>query len=300
MSPTAAEVREQLDRILASNAFAGADRARRFLRYVVECTLEGNGDRLKEFAIGVDVFDRGDTYDPRIDSIVRVEAGRLRSRLEQYYQHATSSDAVIVQMRRGSYVPVFERRATEPAATSSENGQSARRHAVLGMPRLNWPGPRLALGVLAIVVVLAAGAWGAGIWSPVGGPPPTVIAVLPFAHFSTEARDELLAARVTDGVTSELVRMDGVSVVARRNAIQFAKSGRPVQEAVQALNADVVVEASLLVEEERIQVDLRLVDADRGRKTWGRKFEGNVSEIPDLQRRVATAVAEAASQAQRP
>ena len=84
--PSAEDVRRQLGRLLASDGFANADRMSRFLRYVVERTLAGESDRLKEYAIGVDVFDRNEAYDPRIDSIVRVEAARLRSKVDEYVQ----------------------------------------------------------------------------------------------------------------------------------------------------------------------------------------------------------------------
>ncbi len=78
-----ADVRHQLDRILDSPGFAGSVRLKRFLRYVVEQQLAGEGAKLKEYAIGVEVFDRKEPYDPRLDSIVRVEAGRLRSKLDE-------------------------------------------------------------------------------------------------------------------------------------------------------------------------------------------------------------------------
>ena len=81
MSPSAEEVRRQLDRLLASPGFVNAGRMSRFLKFVVEKTLAGEGERLKEYVIGVEVFDRGTDYDPRVDAIVRVEAARLRAKL---------------------------------------------------------------------------------------------------------------------------------------------------------------------------------------------------------------------------
>ena len=104
------DVLAQLERILASPGFASADRASRFLRYVVERTIAGEGDQLKEYVIGRAVFDRGDDYDPRIDSIVRVEAGRLRSKIDEYYSGPGRGDAILIQLRRGSYAPAFEPR----------------------------------------------------------------------------------------------------------------------------------------------------------------------------------------------
>ena len=81
---TEAEVRAELDRIFASKGFGGAGRLSRLLRYVVDRTLAGESDQLKEYVVGVEVFDRDASYDPRLDSIVRVEAGRLRSRLDEF------------------------------------------------------------------------------------------------------------------------------------------------------------------------------------------------------------------------
>src|SRR5690349_5574872 len=110
------QVSAQLERILASPGFAGADRASRFLRFVVERTIAGEGDQLKEYVIGRAVFDRGDDYDPRIDSIVRVEAGRLRSKVEEYYTGPGRGDSVLIQLRKGSYAPAFEPREVHVAA----------------------------------------------------------------------------------------------------------------------------------------------------------------------------------------
>src|SRR5579864_3375199 len=92
----------------------------RFLRTTVERTLEGNTESLKEFAIGHDVFDRGADYDPRTDSIVRVEALRLRRKLSEYYEGAGSENPVLICFQPGSYVPkVARRRQLQPATESS-------------------------------------------------------------------------------------------------------------------------------------------------------------------------------------
>ncbi len=103
-------VRAELDRILASPGFAQSERLSRFLRFAVEETLQGRGDRLKEYFLGVEVFDREETYDPRTDPIVRVEAGRLRAKLARYYETEGSADPVLVAFPKGSYVPVFQHR----------------------------------------------------------------------------------------------------------------------------------------------------------------------------------------------
>lgn len=106
---TSEEIREQLERILASPGFRNSERLRRFLRATVGAALAGKAEQLKEYALGRDVFDRGADYDPRTDSIVRVEAQRLRRKLRQFYEQAGPEDAVSIALHAGSYVPEFSR-----------------------------------------------------------------------------------------------------------------------------------------------------------------------------------------------
>ncbi|MPY90209.1 MAG: hypothetical protein GEU99_20075 [Luteitalea sp.] len=290
VQPSPDAVRRQLDRVLASPAFANADRLSRFLRYVVERALAGEGDRLKEYVIGLEVFDRDEQYDPRLDSIVRVEAGRLRAKVDEYYQREGGDEAVIIRLRRGSYAPVFEARdAAASVAPPPDGSRSTRAGRLAG-----W---RLGLGVVAVAALLVAiAAWRTGLWATGEAARPAItIAVLPFAHYSTEAADQLLAARVTDGVTSELARIGTLAVVSRTSALRFADSGKPLREVAQTLNADVVMEGSLLTDGDRVRVEARLVDAARDQKVWVEDFTGRVTEVRELQRRIAAAAAAAAA-----
>jgi tetratricopeptide (TPR) repeat protein len=107
-SPTPAEVREELALILRSPGFIRSKRLGRFLRFLVEKTLAGQGN-LREHVLANEVFDRVDQFDPRVDSIVRVEARRLRRRLREYYQ-ATAGHRVVIDLHPGSYVPEFSTR----------------------------------------------------------------------------------------------------------------------------------------------------------------------------------------------
>jgi adenylate cyclase len=116
-----ADVKNQLDKILASSLFIQSLRQCRFLQYVVEETLSGNTDRLKGYSIAVEVFDRDETFDPAIDSIVRVEAGRLRSKLREYYQTEGIDDAIRIELPKGKYSPVFNCLDNNRVANDSSN-----------------------------------------------------------------------------------------------------------------------------------------------------------------------------------
>ena len=343
MQPTGEEVRAQLERLLASEALAGSGRLRRFLSFIVERALAGVGQQFKEYAVGVEVFDRGDDYDPRIDSIVRVEAGRLRARLDEYYREAGSDDAVVIRMPRGGYTPVFEHRPAAAVVGSSSNG-SGGGQPVWSRRRVRWLAVAGAAAATVVVVTLVQ--W-PGVQShqaetargsdrhlvakaePARSNEPAVsaavaparrrerevprkaaparppdrdrgveaeavpdvrVAVLPFAHYSTDPAVGLLAARLTDGVMSELVRTGRVQVVSRTSTLQFASGRGSLRDVARALNANLVVEGSVHVDADRVRVQMRMVDPDRDRKFSLHEFEGTGQDLDTLHRRIAAAI----------
>lgn len=109
-------IRAQLERILASTAFAQSERMCRFLRMVVEYSFENRDSELKEYAIALRVFDRKPAFDPRLDPIVRVEARRLRTKLDQYYERAGTDDEIRIELPKGSYAVRYSRRDPCPPA----------------------------------------------------------------------------------------------------------------------------------------------------------------------------------------
>lgn len=133
-----AAIRAELGRILGSETFSRSERSRELLQYIVERDLEGEADRLKGFAIALDVFDRQDSFDPSTDAVVRVQAGRLRDLLDTYYAGEGAKNDIRITVPRGSYVPAYERICHEqPAsggrvrrvATLVSGGSGARRSA---------------------------------------------------------------------------------------------------------------------------------------------------------------------------
>src|SRR5690242_8965524 len=108
-------IRAHLEDVLASEIFRSADRLKRFLRHIVEQTLQGRSENLKEYTLGTEVFDRKASFDSRIDPIVRVEAGRLRTRLKQYYEGPGVNDSLRIELPKGSYLPLFAAPESAPA-----------------------------------------------------------------------------------------------------------------------------------------------------------------------------------------
>ena len=114
-----AQVRGALDRVFESQGFRASRRSQDFLRYVVERTLDGQSESLKERSIGIDVFGRSATYDPSDDATVRVKAGEVRKRLAHYYATEGQHEEIRIELPAGTYVPEFVR--AEPPAAAAES-----------------------------------------------------------------------------------------------------------------------------------------------------------------------------------
>jgi hypothetical protein len=109
---------EHLEKVLSSRTLQNSESLKAFLRFVVEKAVDDQEAYLKEYTIATEVFGRDSDYDPRIDSVVRVQAGRLRTKLQEYYAGEGKADEVIIDLPKGHYHPVFNfARAPEaPAA----------------------------------------------------------------------------------------------------------------------------------------------------------------------------------------
>jgi hypothetical protein len=150
-----AEVRRALDRVFESQGFRTSRRSQDFLRYVVERTLEGHADSLKERSIGIDVFGRSATYDPSDDATVRVKAGEVRKRLGHYYVTEGQHDEIRIELPAGTYVPEFVR--MEPQAPQVESQPIA--VAPASLPAPFWKRRIFLLIPACLAIVAALAVW---------------------------------------------------------------------------------------------------------------------------------------------
>jgi len=284
MSPAPEHIRHQLKRLLASPVFTSSARLRRFLEFVVEKTLAGEGDRLKEYVIGVEVFDRDAQYDPRVDSIVRVEAARLRTKLAEYYHGEGRDDAVVLTLPKGGYAPVLT--LAQRPAVGAEHDVAASAVApppdstAHGASRRGWTFG--AVAVLAAAIIVGA----AGPWTQVDAPR---IAVLPFVPSSADV-DQALAARLTEGVTAALVRTGTAEIVASSTVRALASSPVRARDLAAELAADVLIEANVARHGDRVSVEARAVRGDREQKFWVESFAADSNDLDELEREIAAAV----------
>jgi hypothetical protein len=143
----------QVQRIVASKAFKTSEVHRNLLNYLADKSLSGDAQNLKEYTVGLDVFGKPPTYDPRQESVVRMHVGRLRQKLTEYYRTEGQDDAVIVDLPKGGFTLTFAAKPAppviepvpDPVPPASRSGVSTR---------------EVALGVLLVLAVVFAGYFG--------------------------------------------------------------------------------------------------------------------------------------------
>lgn len=272
---TAGAIRDELERIAASQGFSGADRRTRLLRFLVEQHLAGRADSLKESVLAIEVFDRAADYDPKLDSIVRVEMGRLRSRLIEYYSHVGKDDPVRIEIPKGSYQPVFAFNRDVQVSTPPMK------------PR--WLVPAM------IVAILAAGVAGFTVWRYRTSAQPVAIsvAVLPFLNLSGEPDKQYLADSITDELTEILAESSHLRVVARTSAFQYKGKSIDIREIGRALNAGAIVEGSISRHNDKFRVLVQLIRSSDGYHQWSKTYEAGDAELPQVETEIADSAAAA-------
>jgi TolB-like protein len=267
-------VRGELERVLASETFAQSESLKRFLRHVVEKTLEGRNGELKEQVLGADVFGRGDSYDPRIDPIVRVQATRLRGKLRDYYLTEGSRSGVVIDLPKGSYVPSF-------SETAGKESPPAR-----GKPRLFM--------VSAVVLALFALLAGSLLWKGDAPPPESkAIAVLPFADMSPGREYEYFGDGLADEITTALASMGGLNVVPRTSSFRFRDERVDLETIASELGAGPILQGSVRVSGGKLRVQTQLIRADDGRQLWAETYDRPFEDAFEVQEQIARAVARA-------
>src|SRR5947208_535426 len=128
------DVRQQLDRVLGGPTFQQVDRLKRFLTFITLEAIAARSDQLKEYVIGVQVFGKESSFDPRTDPIVRVQARRLRARLARYYREEGQNVDLIIDLPKGGYVPVFKPRETGLPPRRSIGAALVSRNTVAVLP----------------------------------------------------------------------------------------------------------------------------------------------------------------------
>ncbi len=268
-----AAIRDAVSRILASHDFARATRLTELLRFVVDEERAGRGDRLKAFVIAQEVFGRDETFDAQNDTIVRVEMGRLRRRVEHYYLTAGADDPLHIEIPRGSYVPAYTVATSapkEPAETTSPpevepattEPASARK---LRPPQLVWGG-------LVLAAILVVG-WVAMRSDVSGTRAKPFIAVLPLLTLTSGAEEQRIATGLIEAIITDLARMKNLSVMAHSSVLGMSSERVSLVSLREDYGATHVLRGSVRHEAPAVKANIHLIDTTTGRIVWAYRDE---------------------------
>ncbi len=251
--PAPEAVREQLEKILRSDGFKTSEKLSRFLHYIVDETLAGRAGQLKAYTIAVEVFGRELDFDPQTNPAIRVEAGRLRSKLEHYYVK-NQAEAVRISVPKGAYVPVF-------AWSGSAAGPAERNSGPAPVPPADFAGR------------------------------PT-IAVLPFVNAGNDERVGYLINGLAEEITIGLTRFQGLTVINAHAACDGDAARPDIFSLGMRLGARFILSGSVQVSTEAIRLRVTLSDAVTRNILWAEKFDGAVTaaELFDIQDRITEKV----------
>jgi TolB-like protein/Flp pilus assembly protein TadD len=299
-------LRDHLNDVFASRAFAGSKRAQDFLQLIVDHALAGRLDSLRERMIGAEMFGRRIDYDTANDAVVRVKATEVRRKLAQYYQESTKPPLVRVELPSGSYVPIFHWKASPgtaeanaganlPVAAKPSPIPSQLVDKVLSLPSPGLRQPRVIAGTLAGLALLAAlGYLGFKAW-PRGSPTTAgvhAIAILPLQNLSGDPHQDYFADSMTEELIAALGQVSALRVISRTSTMTYKGTTKTLPQIARELAVDTVVEGSVLRQDNQVRITAQLIDARTDHHLWARSYVRNLNDVLTLQGEVARTIAD--------
>lgn len=279
--PTAvptSRIEDALERILCSTSLQHSPQLQRFLRFIVSETLAGQGARLKEYVVGVEVFGRPSGYDPRLDALVRVEAKRLREALERYYANEGREEPVRVDFVRGSYTPSFRIVNVEKVEGDSK---PVRHHRVFIWSSVTAVAAAV-IGLTFMIAILHR-------QKPAGSTIRT-IAVLPFENLSNDTDNEYLCFGLVDEITTDLAKNERLRVIARTSSSHFSRKD-DIAAIARQLKADAVLEGSVSRAGNHIRISAQLINSGDSLHLWAQTYDRQAGDPLQIQNEISRAVA---------
>ena len=259
-------VRRQLEQVLESAGFSRNERLSRFLRFVVEGHLDGKDHELKESVIAIEVFGRRPDFDSRLDPVVRTEAARLRARLNEYYIKEGKADALVIELPKGGYVPLFREVEKESHVIAPiPNGLPARFRTRF------W----VALGLTGLVIGLAVVGW----WWSQHRSAPIAIAVLPLENTSHDPANDYFADGLTDELIRDLSIIDGLAVRSRTSSFGMEGKPRNIRDTGELLHADYILEGSVLRAGPQFRINVQLIRVRDDFPLWSGTYDRELTDI---------------------
>jgi TolB-like protein len=237
-------IQDQMTKIFKDPVFVESAILKRFLVFIVNETLDGRANCLKEYTIAVGVLGKPANFKPSENGIVRIHAGRLRRALEDYYHHTSTSDTVYISIPKGKYVPEFSN------ASKSDNTSVV--SPIAGFSRNN--------GTSFI------------------GHAGMVIAVLPFTYQKSNDLLESFTSGLTMQLSSALMHFENLCVIAPQAITSLLSRTSDIRELATNSGADIVITGHLQYSGDRIRVNLQMIRTSNYQQVWSELHETNLTK----------------------
>jgi len=298
----AEDVRTELSQVISSKTFTDSPRLQEFMSYVVEETLAGRAGGIKGVTIAREVFHREDADDAQTSNIVRVEAGRLRRRLEDYYSLEGTKNSLRIKIPKGGYVPSFELLADDNKTDASNSSTEAK-------PDSRFKYNKSHFGVAFVAVFAVITAWqiavdsvkhGQSSFTSQAGNKITAltapaIAVLPFEDFTQDSNTVRLAAGLTEDIITDLAKLSGIDVIALSSILPYKNKTTPIVQIGQELNVSHILRGSIRGSGPQLRVTAQLYETQSGHQVWAERFDRQLDNELNLQDEIARNVVQSLS-----
>jgi len=247
-------IRQELHLLLHCEEIKNSQILSRFLQYVVNETLSGHEDAIKEYTIGVKALGRPPDFNPQLDAVVRIHAGRLRRTLLQYYQGPGKDDAMIISIPKGAYIPSFQIQGD-----------------IITAPNL---------GTTNLISHLAeiGYTYNHDRYKP-------KLAVLPFHNLSPEHSMDYFVTGIGEQLSIDLARFQNIAIISYYSTHRFDAAASELKEMRKALKVEYVLIGSVRFVNEMVRLNIQLLSTDNGEIMWTESYARHMTpdNIFDIQ-----------------
>jgi len=229
----------------------------KFLSFVVDKKLLGLEDEIKEYTIGVKGLGKPNDFNPQLDASVRIHAGRLRKVLQQYYTGPGKNDTVLIDIPKGSYVPIFEKRDGTTEATASVQTKIPDLFENVAQPSSN-------------------------------GHSKPIIAVLPFHNLSSDSSKDYFVVGIGEQLSTDLARFQNISVISYYSTYNYDSALVGMQEMKNTVNIDYVLTGSVRFINELARLNVQLILPENGQIIFTETYSRHLTpeNIFDIQEEI--------------
>lgn len=251
-------ITQHVNKLTASPVFAQSERLVNFLRYVVGEVLKNGGKQVNQYVLAMELYNRDESFDPATDSVVRVDAGRMRTKLREYYDTEGKNDDVRIELPKGNYIvkinlgPIVSRKVS--SATVAEEPST-----------------------LATVTEEQS------------------IAVLPFVNMSSDPEQVYFSDGIAEELLNQLTKLRGLHVAGRTSSFYFKNKHEDLRVIGEKLNVAHILEGSVRKAGSRVRISIQLIKVTDGYHLWSESYDRDLNDIFAIQEEIAKAVADALS-----